>query len=69
MEQALVKILEQRIATVGLRNSIEVIRPGDRYDATRHISPDRGVEVAEVRGWAVLRDNGKPLTKASVGLR
>ena len=69
LEQSLVNLLEERIAAVGLRNSIEVIMPGDRYDTTRHVSPDRGVEVADVRGWAVLRDNGKPLTKASVGLR
>ncbi len=69
LETLLVKDLDRRIAAVGLRNSIELIHPGDRYDATRHVSPDRGVEVVEVRGWAVLRDNGKPLTKASVGLR
>jgi len=69
LESSLVKDLARRIAAVGLRNSIELILPGDRYDATRHVSPDRGVVVAEVRGWAVLRDNGKPLTKASVGLR
>ncbi|MEQ8785975.1 MAG: hypothetical protein RIC55_06735 [Pirellulaceae bacterium] len=69
MEVSLVKCLDERIAAVGLRNSIELIRPGDRYDATRHISQERGVEVSEVRGWAVLRDNGKPLTKANVGLR
>lgn len=68
-ETSLVEDLDRRIAAVGLRNSIELIRPGDRYDATRHVSSDRGVEVAEVRGWAVLRDNGKPLTKASVSLR
>lgn len=69
LETLLVEDLDRCIAAVGLRNSIELIRPGDRYDATRHVSFDRGVEVAEVRGWAVLRDNGKPLTKASVGLR
>ena len=69
LEGSLVKDLHNRIAAVGLRNSIELVCPGDRYDATRHVSPDHGVEVAAVRGWAVLRDNGKPLTKASVGLR
>lgn len=69
LETSLVKDLGRQIAAVGLRNSIELVRPGDRYDASRHASPDRGVEVCEVRGWAVLRDNGKPLTKASVGLR
>ena len=69
LERSLVTDLHKRIAAVGLRNSIELVCPGDRYDATRHVSPDRGVEVAAVRGWAVLRDNGKPLTKASVGLR
>ncbi|MCO6458730.1 MAG: hypothetical protein J5I93_25770 [Pirellulaceae bacterium] len=69
LESSLVESLGKRIAAVGLRNSIELVRPGDRYDATRHLSSDRGVEVSEVRGWAVLRDNGKPLTKALVGLR
>lgn len=69
LESSLVEALGKRIAAVGLRNSIELVRPGDRYDATRHLSADRGVEVSEVRGWAVLRDNGKPLTKALVGLR
>lgn len=69
LESSLVEALGKRIAAVGLRNSIELVRPGDRYDATRHLSSDRGVEVSEVRGWAVLRDNGKPLTKALVGLR
>ncbi len=69
LEASLVKDLHKRIVSVGLRNSIELVCPGDRYDATRHVSPDRGVEVTAVRGWAVLRDNGKPLTKANVGLR
>jgi hypothetical protein len=68
-ENALVAVLDRRIAEVGLRNSIDLVRPGDRYDAARHVTSDRGVEVTAVRGWAVLRDNGKPLTKASVALR
>jgi hypothetical protein len=68
-EESLAQVLRQRIATVGLRNSIELVRPGDRYDASRHTSADRGVEVAAVHGWMVLRENGKALTKAQVSLR
>lgn len=68
-EEALVEAVDKRIGEVGLRNSVELVRPGDRYDATRHVTPDRGIEVTVVRGWVVLRDNGKPLTKASVSLR
>jgi len=68
-EETLVETMHKRIADVGLRNSIEVVQPGDRYETSRHVTPDRGVEVSDVRGWAVMRENGKALTKANVGLR
>jgi len=68
-EQALAVGLRERIAAVGLRNTIELVRVGDRYDSSRHTSSDRGIEVTAVGGWVVLRENGKALTKALVSLR
>jgi hypothetical protein len=35
----------------------------------RHNAAERGVEVADVFGWVVLRDNGKVYSKANVSLR
>lgn len=68
-EQALVAFLQRRLEAAGLRNRIERVRVGDRFDSTRHNSAQRGMEVAEVQGWIVLRDNGKPLSRANVALR
>ena len=68
-EEALAASLRQRVAAVRLRNAIDLVRVGDRFDSSRHVTSDRGVEVTEVRGWVVLRENGKALTKASVSLR
>jgi hypothetical protein len=68
-ELALAAGLRQRSADVGLRNAIDLVHVGDRYDSSRHTSSDRGIEVASVRGWIVLRENGKALTKANVSLR
>ena len=51
----------------GLPNSIELVHPGERFDAARHAPVERGgVEVAEVLGWVVLRDGGRVFSKASV---
>jgi len=50
----------------GIGNRIELVRVGDRYDATRHNAKQPGGEVIEVFGWVVLRDNGRVYTKASV---
>ena len=61
--------LQRKCEEGGVPNSIELVRPGDRFDSKRHHAKDRGVEVAEVRGWVVLRDNGKVYTKASVTLK
>jgi hypothetical protein len=61
--------LQRKCEEAGAPNSIELVRPGDRYDSKRHHARERGVEVAEVRGWVVLRDNGKVYTKASVTLK
>ncbi|MEK6237799.1 MAG: hypothetical protein N2C14_24070, partial [Planctomycetales bacterium] len=53
----------------GAKHVIELVQPGDRYDSKRHTAKDRGVEVVEVLGWVVLRDNGKVYTKANVVLK
>ncbi len=66
MEQALAAFLEKRFETVNLRNRIELVRPGDQYDRFRHHTDGRGVEITTVRGWIVLRENGKPSAKANV---
>jgi hypothetical protein len=66
LEQALADWLTHRADEAGLRNSIQLVRPGDRFDSTRHAAATRGVEVVAVHGWVVLRDNQKVYTKASV---
>lgn len=70
MEEALVRWLQQNCETAGLANVIELVHPGERFDSTRHVAANtRGVEITEVLGWIVLRDNGKVYTKASVVVR
>jgi hypothetical protein len=69
LEQALANWLTRRSEEAGLRNSIQVVRPGDRFDSTRHAASTRGVEVTAVHGWVVLRDNAKVYTKASVSVQ
>jgi hypothetical protein len=69
LEQALADWLTKRADEAGLRNSIQLVRPGDRFDSTRHAASTRGVEVIAVHGWVVLRDNTKVYTKASVSVQ
>ena len=66
---SLISWLQQTCAAAGLANTIELVHPGDRYDSTRHNTRERGVEVSEVFGWVVLRDNGSVYTKASVAVK
>ena len=69
-EEELVDWLRQHCEEAGLPNSIELVHPGERFDATRHSPLERGgVEVAEVLGWVVLRDGGRVFSKASVQTR
>jgi len=68
-ETALVAWLSATCAAGGVANSIERVQPGDRFDPIRHQAPQSGVEVAEVHGWVVLRDNGKVYTRAAVTAR
>ena len=61
--------LQRKCDEAGNPNTIELVRPGDRYDNRRHHAKQRGVEVDQVRGWVVLRENGKVYTKASVTVK
>jgi hypothetical protein len=68
-EKALASWLTKRASNAGLRNSIELVCPGDRFDSARHLASEPGVQVVAVHGWVVLRDNGKVFTKANVTVR
>ena len=69
MEDALVAWLTETMQDTGIGNTIELVHPGERFDSTRHSAASRGVEIAEVQGWIVLRDNGKVYTKAAVSAK
>ncbi len=69
MRDALVQWLLGRCQAAGVGNTIQLVTPGDRYDSKQHHARERGIEVEQVFGWIVLRDNGKVYTKASVTLR
>lgn len=68
-ETALAGCLQRACEAAGINNAIELVRLGERFDSTRHATTGRGVEIVEVLGWIVLRDNGRVYTKASVGVR
>jgi hypothetical protein len=69
MEKALVQWLTRACEQAGMANTIELVSPGERFDSLRHNAPRPGVEITQVLGWIVLRDNGKVYTKASVGVK
>lgn len=66
METALVAWITETLQDAGIPNSIELVHPGERFDSTRHTATSRGVEITAVRGWVVVRDNGRVYTKALV---
>jgi hypothetical protein len=69
MEEALAAWLQRACDNAGILNSIELVHPGERFDSNRHSASGRGVEITDVFGWVVLRDNGKVYTKAGVAVR
>ena len=69
MEDALVQWLRRSCEAAGISNTIALVHPGERFDAARHTASSRGVEITEVHGWIVLRDNGKVYTKATVAVQ
>jgi hypothetical protein len=69
MESALVEWLGETLQDAGIANTVALVHPGERFDSSRHTAASRGVEITEVRGWIVLRDNGKVYTKANVAVK
>ena len=70
LESALAHWLQRACEQAGYQNSIELVPPGSRFDATRHTTTDRGgVEVSQPLGWVVLKDRDKVYTKALVAVR
>lgn len=67
--QALIDWVHGELDAVQLGNRIQVVQAGDRYDMQRHNAKQPGVEVADVFGWIVLRDNGKVFSKANVAVK
>ena len=68
MEETLAKWLRASCEAAGIYNTIELVHPGERFDSSRHTASSRGVEITQVHGWIVLRDNGKVYTKATVSV-
>lgn len=69
-ENALAAWSSQQCKSVGLPNSIALVHPGERFDASRHSTVERGgVEIVGVYGWIVLREGGRVYSKASVQTR
>jgi hypothetical protein len=69
LRDSLIAWVHALLTADGLNNRIDIVQIGDRYDMQRHNAAERGVEVADVFGWVVLRDNGKVYSKANVSLR
>jgi pyrroloquinoline quinone (PQQ) biosynthesis protein C len=69
MEKALAQWLMRACDQAGMANTIELVNPGERFDSLRHNASRPGVEIAQVLGWIVLRDNGKVYTKAAVTVK
>jgi hypothetical protein len=53
----------------GVRNRIELVRPGARFNPQLHKAHERGIEVTQVLGWVVLREDGGVFQKASVAVK
>jgi hypothetical protein len=69
LETTLAHWLQRRCEAAGVSNTIELVGPGERFDAQRHNAATRGVEICEVHGWVVLRGNGTVYTKANVAVK
>jgi hypothetical protein len=68
-EEALANWLNRLLERAGLPNSIQLVRPGERFDSTRHNAGSRGFEIVAVHGWVVLRDRTKVYTRANVTVK
>ena len=69
LRDGLIAWLHRRCEAAGVSNTIVLVRPGDRFESARHNAKQKGVEVTQVGGWVVLRDNGKVYTKANVAVK
>ncbi len=69
LELVLASWLTERAQMLGLGNKIELVRTGTRFDASRHLASERGVEITAVHGWVVVRNTGKVYTRASVSVK
>jgi hypothetical protein len=69
LEKALAEWAMRACDQAGMANTIELVNPGERFDSLRHNASRPGVEITQVLGWIVLRDNGKVYTKASVAVK
>ena len=69
LETAIVAWLERLCRQAGLPHTIELVNPGERFDASRHNATAPGVEISEVLGWIVLRDGEKVYSKATVAVK
>ena len=69
LRDSLITWVHSLLDDAGIANRIELVQAGDRYDMQRHNSRERGVEVVDVCGWVVLRENGKVYSKANVSAR
>jgi hypothetical protein len=68
-EEALAAWLNRLVERAGLPNSIQLVRPGERFDNARHNASSRGFEIVAVHGWVVLRDRTKVYTRANVTVK
>ena len=69
LEQTLVDWLGRKSDAAGLRNRLELVDPGCRFNSAKHRTAGTGVEVVEVQGWVVLRADGVVFHKAGVTVR
>ena len=69
MEAFLAEWLSASCRKARVPNRIGLVRPGERFDSARHYASTPGVEVVEVLGWTVLRENGKVYAKARVTVK
>lgn len=69
LEQALASSLERACEAAGIRRKIDVVALGGRFNAAYHRANEKGVEIAEVDGWLILREDGSVYQKAAVVVR
>jgi hypothetical protein len=69
LRDALIAWVHALLDREGIPNRVAIVQAGDRYDMQMHNAKERGIEVADVYGWVVLRENGKVYSKANVSVK